>query len=121
MWDGRLNTMAKVQHKIDVEDGEQPFRSLLCRAGIRTREIQRVEVRKSLYEGVGIPAPLRSCAAPEPFKLKRDGKLSLCVDYRRLNAVTMLDAYPISRMDKCIDSLTEAKEFSIPEAISRYF
>ncbi len=34
------------------------------------------------------------------------------VNYRKLNAITVRDPYPIPRMDKCIDSLRSAKIFS---------
>jgi len=43
---------------------------------------------------------------------KNDGSLRFCVDYRRLNAVTKKDSYPIPRMEDCIDLLGDARVFS---------
>ena len=51
-------------------------------------------------------------AAPVVFAPKKDGLQRFCVDYRRLNAVTVRDSYPISRMDECIDSLGDSQVFS---------
>lgn len=44
--------------------------------------------------------------------LKKDGKTRFCVDYRQLNDVTIKDAYPLPRVDECLDSLSNSKWFS---------
>jgi hypothetical protein len=54
-------------------------------------------------------------ASPIVLVPKPDGSLRFCVDYRRLNAMTVPDAYPLSRMDECIDSLGDAVIFTILE------
>ena len=40
---------------------------------------------------------------------KKDGSLRMCVDYRRLNAISDADAYPMPRVDDMIDALGKAK------------
>lgn len=42
---------------------------------------------------------------------KKEGKIRFCVDYRRLNAIGVGDAYSVSRMKEYIDSLGDAKVF----------
>lgn len=51
-------------------------------------------------------------AAPIVFGSKKDGYLSFCVDYRRLNSVTVPDSYPVPRMDDCIDLFGDTLVFS---------
>ena len=55
------------------------------------------------------------------FVKKKDGALRPCVDYRRLNAVTAKDAYPLPRDHYCLDSLEGAKYFSSMDLTQRFF
>ena len=48
-------------------------------------------------------------AAPIVIVRKKNGKIRCCCDYRRLNDVTVKDAFPLPRMDECIDALAGAK------------
>ncbi len=60
-------------------------------------------------------------ASPVVLVPKPDGMLRFCVDYRKLNAITVRDTYPIPRMDECIDSLGSAKIFSTLDCNSGFW
>jgi len=51
---------------------------------------------------------------------KKDGSLGYCVDYRKINSVTIKDAYPLPRIDACLDTLSGAKLFSAIDLRSSY-
>ena len=41
--------------------------------------------------------------------IKKDGTMRICIDYRRLNAVTQVEAYPMPRIEYIIDRLGKAR------------
>jgi len=51
---------------------------------------------------------------------KKDQSLRMCVDYRPLNAVTIKNKYPLSRIDIPFDQLSKAKVFSKIDLRSGY-
>ncbi|KAL5515900.1 hypothetical protein EMCRGX_G001145 [Ephydatia muelleri] len=68
----------------------------------------RDQVQKELKEMVkdGIATTSNSeWAAPIVLVTKKDGGIRFCVDYRRLNAVSAADCYPMPRVDELIDRL----------------
>ena len=72
------------------------------------REAVQKELREMLDSGI-IQRSGSEWAAPIVLVKKKDGSLRLCVDYRRLNAVSQTDAYPMPRIDDLIDRLGKAK------------
>ena len=52
---------------------------------------------------------------------KRDDTYRFCVDYRKLNGITVKDAFPLPRVDEKLESLVGACYFSTLDLASGYW
>lgn len=74
-------------------------------------EAAKQYIQDNLYKGFIGPssAPF---ASPILFSRKHDGGLRFCVDYRKLNAITKKNQYPLPLIDETLERLSRAKFFT---------
>ena len=120
MWDGHLGHVHTTAHRIELTPGASPVHCQPYRAGAKAREQESAEIHRMLQAGVIAPANAE-WASPIVMVPKPDGSTRFCVDYRRLNAITVRDSYPLPRMDECIDSLGDARIFSTLDCNAGYW
>ena len=58
--------------------------------------------------------------APVLFVRKKDGSMRLCIDYQKLNQVTIKNKYLLPRIDNLFDQLRNSKIFSKIDLRSEY-
>lgn len=94
------------EHRIPLTD-DTPISVPPYRLAPAKKEILRKELDTLLQNEV-----IEECespfAAPVVLVPKKDGTTRLCVDYRRLNAVTRSDKYPLPRIDDLLHSTCNA-------------
>ena len=120
MWSGRLGRIGATKHRIELKSGARLIYQAPYRAGPIAREKEKTEIDRMLRAGVIEPTSAE-WASPVVFVHKKDGTMRFCVDYRKLNAVTVRDSYPLPRMDECIDSFGDATVFTTLDCNSGYW
>ncbi len=98
------------QHTIDTGDS-RPVREALRRHPQAHLDFIDAEVERLLKLDIVEPSA-SPWASNVVIVRKKCGKLRLCIDYRRVNALTYKDAYPIPKIDACLDAMGGSKYFS---------
>ena len=120
LWGGNLGLIRGVEHRIRLKPGAVPVRQHPYMAGPLAREREKAAVERMRSMGVIEPST-GEWASPVVMMPKPDGSVRFCIDYRKLNLMTVKDAYPIPRMDECIDSLGDARVFSTLDCNAGYW
>ena len=117
--DAELGHTILVTHRIDTGD-TGPIKNPPHRASPAKMPIIREEVQSMLDKGIVQPSK-RPYSAPIVLQKKNDGSWRFFVDYRKLNEVTIKDAFPIPRIQQTFDALKGQKYFSSLDLASGYW
>jgi len=105
-----LGETSLATHQIDTGDA-RPMRQKLRRQPCHL--LDKIDEYVGKMVKVGVIEP--SCS-PWTSNIvvvsKKDGSLRFWVDYRKSNSVTRRDAYPLPRIDSCLDALNGTQFFS---------
>ena len=107
-----------LSHRIKTTDNP-------IRQGVKRVPLPQCENFKRLLKEMqekDIVTPSKSpWASPIVLVPKKDRTIRFCVDYRKVNEVTLKDAYPIPRVDNILDTLAGSKWFSTLDLKSGYW
>jgi hypothetical protein len=102
-------------HRIDLEEGTVP-KDVIGYTPLWKQTTEELEAAKQYIVenlGKGFIAPGNApFASPFLMARKPGGGLRFCVDYRKLNAVTKKDRYPLPLVDELMQRLGKAKVFT---------
>ncbi len=108
-----------LQRDINVGDAA-PIKRHAYRVNVAKRAVMRGEVDYLLEHGLAKP----SCSpwsSPCLLVPKSDGTARFCTDYRKVNAVTIPDCFPLPRMEDCVDNLGSARYVSKLDLLKGYW
>ena len=119
MWTtARLGDITATEHRITLETGTKSIRSMPYRQGPAMRTKADAEIRR-MRNVDELATPER--ASPIVFVPKKECSLRFCVDNRRLNSKKVQGAYPLPRIDDCLDSLGDGEIFTTPDCNAGYW
>ena len=84
---GRTNL---VEHPIDLEPSAKPFKIPPRRVPIHLEQEVDKQVTQMLEQGIIVPSSGK-ISSPPVLVRKKDGTFRFCVDYRKLNNLTLKD------------------------------
>ena len=115
---GSLGRTDAVKHTINTSG--PPIRQPVRRLPESVKQVVDGEIQKMLQQGVVRPSS-SPWSSPIVLIKKRDGSWRFCIDYRKVNAATRRDAYPLPRIDTTLDSLRGSAYFSTLDLASGYW
>ncbi|GKB69962.1 putative reverse transcriptase domain-containing protein [Tanacetum coccineum] len=109
----------QVKFQIDLVPGAAP----VARAPYRLApsELQELSTQLQELSDKGFIRPSSSpWGAPVLFVKKKDGSFWMCIDYRKLNKLTVKNRYPLPRIDDLFDHLQGSRVYSKIDLRSGY-
>ena len=111
-----------MQWCIDAEVWDaDPIKQHPYRVNLKKREIMKKEIeymlKNDLIEPTDIPWSSPCVLVPKPGR----DSFRFCTDYRKVSMVTTADAYPIPRIDDCIDNVGNANFITKIDSLKGYW
>ncbi|KAF7365342.1 Retrovirus-related Pol polyprotein from transposon opus [Mycena venus] len=116
-FDGRLGHL-DAKARIRVKEGVEPIAVPMYGSSPEKKRVIDAQLDKWFEQGVIEPSN-SPWSAPVVIAYQ-NGKPRFCVDYRKLNAVTVADEFPIPRQSEILSSLSGAQVLSSLDALSGF-
>ena len=114
-----LGSYTTTTHRIHTGDAA-PIRMRMRRTPLGFQKEEETMLQSMLEQGIVQPSESEWAAAPVIVR-KRCGGLRYCLDFRKLNSVTRIDAFPIPLIEECLDHLEGNLYFSTLDMASGYW
>ncbi|CAF1565352.1 unnamed protein product [Rotaria sp. Silwood1] len=104
-----------------IKTGDHPpIYSKQYSSSLKDQDIKLQETQKLLERGQ-IEESTSPWSSPIVLVKKKDKTMRFCIDYRRLNTITIKDAFPLPRIDEIFDQLSDAMYYTKFDFKSGYF
>ena len=108
------------QHQIHLSTDAKPIAQRRYRMNPNYAAKVKEEIDKLLRVGFIRPVKQATWLSPIVVVPKKNGKIRVCVDYRKLNAATVTDAFPLPFTDGVLDAVAGHEVYSFLDGFSGY-
>ena len=115
-----LGRCTLLEHHIDIVPGTRPIKQQPYRLPLTKRRDAEVEIA-AMAERDLIEPSTSPWSSPAIIVPKKNGGIRFCIDYRRLNKVTIPDSMPLPICDDSLDALGGSKWFFILDLRQEFF
>ena len=115
-----LCTLPGCEHTIEIVPEAKPVRLPPHRATPPMHEVIEKETREMLQQGI-IRESSGEWTSPVVMAKKKDGSWRFCVNYKKLNSITVADRYPLPKVEDCFDSLAGSCLYSTLDLAAGYW
>lgn len=115
-----LPPIRKIEHKIELKEGAKPVHIKPYRYSHMSKNEIEKQVTDMMEQGL-ISASSSPFAAPVLLVKKKYNTWRMCVDYRRLNEITIKDKFPMPVIEDLLSELHGATVFSRLDLRQGYF
>ncbi|CAG8611019.1 11566_t:CDS:2 [Cetraspora pellucida] len=116
---GELGRTSRIYHEI-LTHGGRPIKQRAYRYSPAEKQFLKEEIASMLKEGIISPSS-SPWSSPVVLIKQKARKMRFCVDYRKLNAATIKDNYPLPRVDELLDTLNGSSWFTSLDLASGYW
>ena len=114
-----LGLCTEGQCTVDTQN-HPPIRQRPYRLPLAKRYLVEEQIKEMLEAGVIQPSS-SPWASPITLQPKKNGKMRFCIDYRKVNKVSIKDSYPLPLIQDIFDQLEGAKIFSTIDLKAGYW
>ena len=115
-----LGRCTLLEHHINIVPGTRPIKQQPYRLPLAKRREAEAEIAAMAERDIIEPST-SPWSSPAIIVPKKNGGIRFCIDYRRLNKVTIPDSMPLPRCDDSLDALGGSKWFSTLDLRSGFF
>ena len=119
VFDDKLDTCNVTSHKINT-GRSTPIKQRPRRLPYAYRDEADQQIQEMLANGIITPS-VSPWSSAIVLVRKKKGDLRFCVDYRKLNQITVNDSHPLPLISDLLDSVKDAKYFSLLDLRSGYW
>ena len=108
------------KHQITLEDNVKPIRQRPYRLNPKYSSMVHEDIKKLLECGFIYPVPYNEWVSPIVIVPKKNGKIRICLDYRKLNNVTKKDHILLPFTNTILDIIAGHEMYSLMDGFSGY-